>query len=150
MTLLTHSDKRVPFYFVAFFVFLAAVNAVMVTLAVSTHTGLVTKNPYEKGLNYNRVVAARERQAALGWQGELTYADGVLRFALRDRRGQPITPEKATARFFRPTQEGMDFTVDLQGPETLVTLPAKGLWEVRVEATARGETFHRSRRIVAP
>lgn len=135
-------------YFLVFFLAILAVNAVMVTLAFHTHTGLVTEHPYEKGLRYNQVVEAEERQATLGWKADMGYKNGVLHFDLRDKNGQPILPAKATATLIRPTQQGMDFVVGLEGAATPVTFPAKGLWEVRVDAVHGGVHYQQSQRVV--
>lgn len=143
------TGKRVLGYFVAFFGFVAAVNAVMVTLAIRTHSGVVTDHPYEKGLAYNEVVDAQEKQEMLGWKGIINYNDGALHFELRDKDNNIIAPEKATAIITRPTQQGMDFSVELNSPETPISFPAKGLWEIRVEAAYKGIHYQKSKRIVA-
>jgi nitrogen fixation protein FixH len=139
---------RVWWYFVAFFGFIAAVNAVMVTLAVHTHSGTVTDHPYEKGLAYNKVVDAETKQEALGWKGTIDYKSGALHFELRDKNNQPLAWEKAIATITRPTQQGMDFTVELKGSGTLIDFPARGLWEVRVHAEHAGDHYQQSKRIV--
>lgn len=142
------TGKRVWWYFVAFFGFIAAVNAVMVTLAIRTHSGVVTEHPYEKGLAYNQVVEAEKEQEALGWKGSINYKNGALSFDLHDQNNLPVAPEKTTATITRPTQQGMDFTVDLKGAETPVLFPANGLWEVRVDAMHEGVHYQQSKRIV--
>lgn len=142
-------DKLIPWYFVAFFVALAVVDGTMVTLAVRTQTGTVTNHPYEKGLRYNQVVAAAEHQNALGWKGEITFAANTLNFHLYDAAGNPLMPDNATATFTRPTQAGMDFSVTLTKGKAAVTLPAKGLWEIRVYATRRDRHYQHAKRIVA-
>ena len=144
------TGRRVWWYFAAFFGFIAAVNAVMVTLAIRTHSGIVTEHPYEKGLAYNAVVAAEEKQEALGWKGRIDYQRGALQFTLRDRHNQPLTIEKATATITRPTQPGIDFTVELTGEATPITFPTNGLWEVRVDAAHAGVHYQQSKRIVLP
>lgn len=142
------TGRRVWWYFVAFFGFVAAVNAVMVTLAIRTHSGIVTEHPYEKGLAYNQVVKAEEAQEELGWKGTINYKDGVLHFDLRDKKNQPINPDKTTATITRPTQQGMDFTIELKGAETRVSFPEKGLWEVRINARVGDKKYQQSKRIV--
>ena len=142
------SGKRVFYYFLTFFGFVAAVNAVMVTLAVRTHSGLVTDHPYEKGLAYNRVVAAEAAQEKLGWKDKISYANGNLHFTLKDKEGNPLAPASATATITRPTEQGMDFTAELNGEETPVTFPAKGVWDVRVDAVVEGKHFQQTERIV--
>lgn len=139
---------RVWWYFVAFFGVIAAVNAVMVTLAIRTHSGIVTEHPYEKGLSYNQVVEAEQKQATLGWKGIINYKNGVLNFELHDKNNQSLAWGKATASITRPTQQGMDFTVELKNTETSVDFPAKGLWEVRVDVEHEGVHFQQSKRIV--
>lgn len=142
------TGRLVWWYFVAFFGFIAAVNAAMVTLAVRTHSGTVTDHPYEKGLAYNKIVDAKERQEALGWKSAIDYKNGALDFALHNKNNQPLAWEKATATITRPTQQGMDFTRELKGAQTPINFPAKGLWEVRVDAEYEGVHYQQSKRIV--
>ncbi len=142
------TGRRVWWYFVAFFGLVVSVNAVMVTLAIRTHSGIVTEHPYEKGLAYNQVVEAEKQQEALGWKGIINYKNNALFFDLRDQNNQAITPERTTATITRPTQQGMDFTIELKNTETPVDFPAKGLWEVRVDAVHEGVHYQQSKRIV--
>lgn len=141
-------DRLIPWYFVLFFIVIALVDGAMVTLAIRTHTGVVTDHPYEKGLAYNEVVEAAEKQQALGWKGEIGYSGGALHFALRRGDGHPIAWENATATITRPAREGMDFSMELKGAATPVSFPAKGLWEVRVDAVHEGVHYQQSKRIV--
>ena len=140
--------KRVWRYFLLFFGMIAAVNAAMVTLAIRTHTGIVTEHPYEKGLAYNEVVQAEEKQQALGWKGTISYENGMLTFSLFDRAGKRIVPQQVNASISRPTQAGMDFSLTLASKPTPVHFPVKGLWEVRVDAVSEGVHFQQSKRIV--
>ncbi len=149
MSTLSRRDRLIPWYFVLFFVVIATVDGVMVTLAVRTHTGIVTEHPYEKGLAYNQVVAAANAQEKLGWKSDIAYRDGTLHFTLNDRTGAPLHPQKAAATFTRPTQAGHDFTVTLQGTDTPVTLPEPGLWEVRIDTTTQDVHYQKTQRIVA-
>lgn len=141
-------DKIIPWYFVMFFVFIALVNAVMVTLAVRTNTGIVTDHPYEKGLAYNQVVEAEKNQQKLGWNGDIKYENGNLYFSLRDKENKSLSPQKTIATITRPTQAGMDFTVELKDRKSPISFPVKGLWEVRVDATHNNVHYQQSKRIV--
>jgi nitrogen fixation protein FixH len=143
-------DRFIPWYFVLFFVVIVLVDAVMVTLAVRTHTGTVTQHPYEKGLAYNTVVEAQNKQDALGWKGDIAYADGVLRFTLYDQNKKPIEPDSASVSVMRPTQEGMDFEVSLKDSVASVKFPASGLWELRVDAQYQAMHYQQSKGIVVP
>lgn len=142
------TGRRVWWYFFAFFGFIVVVNTVMVTLAIRTHSGIVTDHPYEKGLAYNRVVEAQEKQDQLGWKGAIGYKDGVIIFTLHDKNNHPVAFDNATATITRPTQSGMDFTLELKGAETSVEFPVKGAWEVRVDVQHGSVHYQQSRRIV--
>lgn len=151
MSTLTRRDRLIPWYFVLFFVVIALVDGVMVTLAVRTHTGTVIDHPYERGLAYNQVVAAESAQRARGWKSEVKFAEGKLQVRLQDAQGNPLKAQDMRVRFFRPSQQGMDFDVMLSGAEsTAVTMPARGLWEARVFATIDGEPFQQAHRLVIP
>jgi nitrogen fixation protein FixH len=141
-------DKWIPWYFVAFFVFIGIVNAIMVTLALDTRTGIVTEHAYEKGLAYNDVVSATAAQDALGWKGEIILADNTLQFILRDAEGKTLTPDTLKATITRPTSEGMDFAATLTEGKAMLTFPQKGLWEIRVFATLGAHQFQQAKRVV--
>lgn len=148
MSTLSRRDRMIPWYFVMFFAFIAIVDGIMVTLAVRTHTGLVTDHAYEKGLAYNQIVQAADAQAQLGWKSEIALEGNTVYFRLRDAQSQPLAWEQATATISRPTQAGMDFTVDLRPDGSAISFPLKGLWEVRVDASHRGVHYQQTKRIV--
>lgn len=157
MTAAPLKGRNVFFYFLAFFGFIAAVNAVMVTLAIRTHTGTVTEHAYEKGLAYNDVVRAEVDQEKLGWKGAITLEKShenlnayAITFLLKDRNGTALHPTETTAKIFRPTQAGMDFEVALKNNEASITFPDKGLWEVRVFATLGKVHYQQVQRVVVP
>lgn len=146
------SGKHVWWYFASFFGFIAMVNAVMVTLAVRSHSGTVTEHPYEKGLAYNQVVEAEEKQRKLGWDGRITLQSNndiyTFAFELRDKNKIVITPENVTVHFTRPTQAGLDFSVTLSDGKAVIVFPAKGAWLARVNAMHEGVHYQQSKRIM--
>lgn len=149
----TPRDKRIPLYFVAFFLFLALVDGIMVTIAIRTHTGTVTDHPYEKGLAYNQVVQAASIQENLGWKGNIGFKQtgslkGMLSFHLEDKEGKPLLPGSLRVTFTRPTQKGIDFELNMDTPSQAITFPVKGAWEVRIYAHYRGADYQQSKRIV--
>jgi nitrogen fixation protein FixH len=144
------SGKRVFIYFLAFFLTVGAVDFLMASLAVRTHTGLVTDHAYEKGLAYNRVVQAADAQEKLGWKAQLAYENGILVFSVSDTGGKPLAFSKATAFFSRPSGPQHDFSQALDGEKTALNLPQPGLWQARVEAQIGEASFQHSARIVAP
>lgn len=147
------SDKWIPWYFVAFFVVLAILDGAFVTIALSTHRGVVTDNAYQKGLNYNQTIAASERQDALGWAGTISFESGMLLLALSDKDQVAIKEANVTAYISRPAQAGFDFSVPLElNTEGVysnnVIFPTKGLWNVRIMATWQQQQYQKSQNIV--
>lgn len=151
-TLAPPADPRrgrwIPWAIVAFFAVVAAVNLVMIWLAISTWPGLETDRAYEEGLAYNRTLDAKARQDALGWQGEITGRitagfDAELTLRVRDADGAPLTGAVAVVRLLRPTSEGHDLVADLHelgagSYRAAVTLPLAGIWDAEV-TVVRGE-----------
>ena len=142
----------IPWTFVAGFVVIITVNAVLVVFSLSTWTGLETEDAYNKGLGYNKVLAAAEAQRARGWSASMAYADGALEVELADRTGSGITGLTVTAALIRPTHEGYDQTVILRetapGRYALpVTFPLAGNWDVRVRAEGVGDPWYQTTRI---
>lgn len=152
------TKRTVLWCFLAFFGVVLLVNAGMVTLALESYTGLVTKHPYEEGLAYNKVVRAEAAQKALGWRGRLAFtpvpdieghAAARFRFTLRDAKGALLHPETLHIALVRPTQSGMDFSHDLKRADIIV-FPARGLWEAQVVARIDDKVFHSTKRVVLP
>ncbi|GEM_PF-324077 len=144
------SDRWIPWYFVAFFVVIAAVMGGMVTIAIKTQTGVVTEHPYEKGIAYNDVVRAQQHQEKIGWQGKISYENGRLNFVLYDKNNKLLQADKITAKIMRPTHAGLDFALDLSSGSAEVSFPEKGLWEVRIFAEKDQQKYQQAKRIVVP
>ncbi len=147
-------DRLIPWYIVLFFVVIAVVDGIMVTIAIRTQPGVVTDHPYEKGIAYNNVIKEAEDQASLNWKGDIDYNSktSVISFSLHDTSGKLIIADNVTANITRPTKQGMDFDIELsQSPDGVfqkeVAFPVKGLWELRVYAEASGRTYQQSKRI---
>ena len=102
-------DKFIPWMFVLFFIVVACVDAVFMTTAIRTQTGLVTDKAYETGLKYNDILKASDDQKKLGWSHELSVSkDGAIKFILKDKQGKKITGAVISLLCFRSTQDGMD------------------------------------------
>lgn len=81
------SDKWIPWYFVLVFLVVVCVNGFFVYTAVTTHTGLVTKSPYEKGLSYNKKIAEARRQENLSSNRMSALRQGVCAGSFAISRG---------------------------------------------------------------
>lgn len=140
---------------VAFFAVFIVVDAVMVTLAVKTQTGVVTEQAYEKGLAFNQTLKGAAEQEKLGWAGKIEVAGDRLTFLLQDRQGNPINGARVNAEITRPVQAGYDFSVPLEettpyGYGTVVAFPLKGEWKIRVYATWQDKTYQSSQTVLVP
>jgi nitrogen fixation protein FixH len=154
---LLRGDRWIPSLFFAFFGLVLIANGSMIVVAFQTWPGLETTNAYQRGLAYNKALAAAAEQAELGWKVGFTFAQegarrAVVRVDLEDRFGNLLQDAEVRARFVRPTQEGHDLTIDLPhqtGGRYLaeVELPLDGQWDVRIDATSRGQTWRLSERI---
>ena len=131
--------RWVPWCFVLFFAVIALLDGIFVTIAIRTHTGVVTEDAYEKGLAFNQVLDSAARQAHLGLRQKAAFEDGVLSWTLTDGQGMPLPDARVHATFYRPTQAGYDFTLPLDGAGRGVyraqpQFPLPGLWTARLEA----------------
>ena len=122
----------------AFFGLIFIVNGIFVYFALATFSGGDTSNPYRKGLDYNETLAAAERLAERGWQGEVGYDDrsGRLRLTLRDRESAPVTGLIIEAMLSRPATASEDRAIKLTEAEPgIYAADVKldpGLWVISV------------------
>jgi nitrogen fixation protein FixH len=144
--------------FIAAFLLVLGVNATLIFFAQRTFSGLETASPYERGLDYNRTLAAEAAQAKLGWQHEAAFAAGdgsgrTLTVRMTDRDGRPLDGLALSAYLVRPSSEGLDMTLTVQatGDGRYVAhfaLPAPGQWELRVVARGSEHVWQVSERMV--
>lgn len=122
----------------AFFGIIIAVNMTMATLARSSWTGLVVQNSYVASQQFNRKAQEGRAQAALHWQGTLTVANGMIRYALVDAVGKPVLPASVKVTFRHPAYDAEDRTIEL-APEPGGAFSTRqavrdGAWIVEVDA----------------
>lgn len=153
-----------PWIFVAAMGVVVLVNGALVAFALGSWTGLETEGHYEKGLAYNRDLAAAQAQAERGWRfafaldGVTATGDsraGALSATFADRDGVPLTDLEVRAVIRRPTAEGYDREVPLafagQGRYAAAAIfPLPGQWEVRIHAYRGDAIFQESRRVRLP
>jgi len=149
-----------PYIFVAGFMLVLLVNLTMAYFANSTFSGLATENPYEKGLAYNKTLAAARHQEELGWQIDTKVEPGpdhgaAITVSYRSRDGKPLTDLTVTAELVRPTAKGQDRQIVLASiaPGTYATqqqLPLSGVWDLAIAAKGAEGSYQLSRRILVP
>jgi nitrogen fixation protein FixH len=154
-----------PYIYVGAFGVVLAVNLIFMASAVRTFSGLETEQAYDKGLDYNRVLAMAKEQEKLGWTVKADVlpkglsmtgghdADIVLTFLDKDGRG--VSGLAAMADFIRPTSRGHDRSVPLaeQGGGRYVvaaSLPLGGQWQMHVTARLGDLDYQYDQRLYLP
>lgn len=126
---------------VVFFLVVATVNGIMMTLAIKTFSGADARNGYDLSQNYNREIARAKEQASRGWGSNIGFVriedKARLTLTLRDRAGQPVSGLAVTALLRHPLNKVRDHQLDLReiAPgtyETLETGVAAGQWDVQI------------------
>ena len=153
------SDKWIPWYLVIGFVVMLLPLAPMGYYAVHTLPGVVTDKAYEEGLAYNKSIAAGAQAKGLGWNSELTVdADSVnpvVHYALRDKLNRPVDDAEVHLWMIRPVQGNMDRDLEMRplgngAYIATITLPARGVWDIRISSTKQALNFQTEKRIVLP
>lgn len=153
-----------PWIFVAAMGVVVLVNGILVAFALGSWTGLETQGHYEKGLAYNRDLAAARAQAERGWRFAFALDDvetagdirrGTLSVTFAARDGSPLNDLDVMAVIRRPTTEGHDREVPLAAAgkgvyRAGVAFPLAGQWEVRIHAYRGDAVFQESRRVRLP
>jgi nitrogen fixation protein FixH len=137
----------------AFFVTVTAVNAVMITAAVSTFGGVETDSAYQAGLAFARETAAVAAQDALHWHVKANVSahagTTVVEVVATDAAERPLADLQAVARLVHPTDRRADHVVSLHetasGKFAGVTVAVVGRWAVEIELSRGGVRMFRSK-----
>ncbi len=146
-----HAQRREPWPLAIGGVLLgmAGVLAVFFGVAVSHPDPVLVADAYAASGRYDAALRAAGRATALGLRLDLTLAPapGGTRVALRllDREGEALTADRAWVHRERPTQGGLDATVeaiaDGAGWSAFVPLPLAGRWLLEARVERGGETI---------
>lgn len=137
--------------FATFFGVVILVNAVFITSALQSHSGLVIDDAYKKGLSYNTTLQEAKNQP--NWSSEVEFSNGLLTWNLTDENAAVIEDAKVNARFFRPVKDGDDFNAELQydgqGIYSLTPeFPVKGSWIVNLSAAWNNQTYKTQKTLI--
>jgi nitrogen fixation protein FixH len=113
------TGRAVLLWLVGFFVFVFAVNAVLVRAAISTFGGVETASSYKAGLQFEHEVSVAGQQDARHWQvsGRLTRdkaGQAELDIVARDAKGVPLAGLTADARLAHPADERLDHVIPVR------------------------------------
>lgn len=142
--------------FVLFFAADIAVNTWFIVTAYRTYPGETSATPYQDGIVYNRALAQKRAQAALGWRLSAgADTGGRIRVDVADRTGAPLHGLSVEARLTRPATEAGERTLRLAEATPGVYLaPAgslNGAWDLEVSARdGAGRLALAERRLILP
>ena len=146
---LLHKEKGtwVLLCFIAFFGVIVVVNSIFIYNALGTHSGVVTKQPYEKGLAYNETLEKARSQPDIAHI--VSYQDGILRWELPG-----VDDARGSARIVRPVHDGYDFDVTLRRVgggvyEVQPDLPLRGQWTAKLKATWNNKNLQTAHDFIA-
>jgi nitrogen fixation protein FixH len=155
------TGRKVFLMFLAFFGTIAAADALLVTSALRTWSGLEVRSPYEAGRHYDSEIGEAREQAARGWAVEWDArrvgGDALtVTVTARDRTGSPLHGLVGRASVERPTDKRLDRGGALAETSpgtyggTISGVPA-GQWDLVIDLFAQGKRLHRRRaRLLLP
>lgn len=147
--------RHVLAMFLGAFGLVMGVNAVFITYALTSWSGLSVEQPYDRGIRYNQVLRVDQAERALGWSVQGSYDGQRIVTRLTDRSGAPVDGATVTARLERPTNEGTDQECILTPVgnglyEGDATVPLAGQWDLLVVATRGADHLHWRSRVIVP
>jgi nitrogen fixation protein FixH len=154
---MAEKKSKIPYIFLAFFLVVFVVDFSYIYISQKTWRGISSQDSYQKGLNYNEIILANKNQKDLGWKLDYKYRGdgnkkGVLTVKLFDKNSSLIRDAKIKVNFKRPTQEGFDFSSDLEFVKNQyqmqITFPLKGQWDFEISATRGDDVFYDVKRYV--
>jgi nitrogen fixation protein FixH len=135
-----------------------AVNLTMVVLAIATNPGLIRDDYYERGRDVERTIVTRLAEGPQ-WTMSIdlpadTRAEEAtkVRFAVVDKAGQPVQPERVTYYAYRPSDATRDFSIAMsqEAPgiyEAEVRFPLGGIWDTLVSVEHAGKEHSLGQRV---
>lgn len=139
---------------VLFFAIVIGVDTIFMVQAYRTFSGEVASNPYEAGLAFNRTLAQRQKEAALGWSASVeTPAGKTVVVTLVDRTDKPLDGLSLTGTLERPATETGRQTLNfrsLGGGRYEAAAQLDGAWDLRAVARNAKDMFEIETRLVEP
>jgi nitrogen fixation protein FixH len=148
------TGRTVLICFVGFFGLVAAANAIMIRVAVTTFAGTETSSAYRAGLAYKDEEAAAAAQEKLRWQVDGRFArapsgEAVLTVDVRDAQRAPVHGIEIVARLAHPLNARLDHDVVLtkaaDGSFRGTIDAAAGQWTLTLDVERGGERVYRTK-----
>ncbi len=149
---------KVLLMLVAFFLLIAGVNAIFIYKAVATHTGTIVDSPYERGLDYNKTLAAARAQEKFDWRvavgiEKMTELQYEVSLFIHDSKGNGKDAVLFDVAVLRPVDSREDLTPVFKAEgvgkySSHIRFPKPGKWEVKARVVRGAETFYLTRPLV--
>lgn len=133
-------------------------NLIMVYLAMKNNPGLVVKDFYQRGQDYEKNMLKRQARNP-GWQMKVNLPKKIgvdepviCHFSIVDKEGIAVDPDQVTFHAYRPADAKQDFTVPMQkvGPgiyESEIRFPLLGAWDTLVSVRHGEDEYNTPKRI---
>jgi nitrogen fixation protein FixH len=144
---------------VAMVIIFFTMNLYMIYRAADNNPGLVVDNYYERGQDYEKNLLKR-RARNPGWQMQIQLPKLIkevdqpvtCRLTVRDKAGQPVTPDAVTFYAYRPSDAKQDFSKPMRQVEpglyeAEIRFPLQGAWDILVIAKQGEDEFSTPTRI---
>lgn len=134
------TGRKMLLAMLAFFGVIILANGIMMTFAISTHTGAVVQNSYVASQDFNHRIAEARTRDALGWRSAASVEPGLLALRFSDSAGRPLDDLAIDGVIGRPVTDADDRALAFlpaasgvyQAPVTL----APGEWRLTATAVA--------------
>ena len=143
-----------------FVLIVLAVNVSLILLSRASNPGLVDKNYYDRGRDFERnVLKQNSARALLGWETRLDTPEhivmtqaAVLHFVVADNRGLPLSDADITLTAYRPADAAADFLMPMLPVaagryQADIVFPLKGTWDLIVKVKRGEDEYELTRRI---
>lgn len=135
-----------------------SMNVFMIYMATENSSGLVVDDFYDRGQDYEQNMLKRMARDP-GWKMRVQLPKKIdinqtvtCRFSVKDKSGQPVSPDSVTFYAYRPSDNTADFSAPMQevAPgiyEAEVKFTLLGAWDTLVSATKGEDEFNTPKRI---
>jgi nitrogen fixation protein FixH len=151
-------SSKIPYIFIIFFVVFISVDLLYIYISSKTWRGTVGEYSYEKGIDYNQFLELRNKQNKLGWNLEINFKNlgnkrAILTIQVTDKDNKKLNDSKIEVKFERPTQEGFDFSKNLEKSingkyQAIIDFPLRGQWNCEIIVSNKNDILQEVKKYV--
>ena len=145
--------RFIPYIIVAFFILIAVSDISLFIVAKDTFTGLVTENPYQKGIDFGKINDRQKDLVTSDWQGDISYQNKEITFSLADKQGNPVDDAKVLLKVISPVTDKYDRTIEMRKSKgglykASYLFPKQGRWDIKIKAVKEKRQYFDHKRIL--